>query len=214
MKQCAAIDSRPPQVTIYALVDPRQPRVVRYIGQSKVPRIRHIQHCEDCHPGLKSEWIESLRQIGIMPQMIILERCSIGQANMAEKRWIRRMKFDGLCNVSGASCIGGPLVEKEAFLDQLFSGSESNPTCSLKEVERIAIGLAMRLHAGNKLEVSRFLKIGRQTLYNKLKEYDIDSNGDHIGDDLQPHEPTSNQSTRPLSSPSLAKEMNHLESVV
>jgi len=43
----------------------------------------------------------------------------------------------------------------------------------LEEVECNTIARVLREHKGNKLEAARRLGIGRQTLYNKIREYGI-----------------------------------------
>lgn len=75
-------------VTIYALVDPRKPADIRYVGQAIHPAQRHLQHC--CirsNPETTNQiWIESLRAEGILPQMVILEVVEYGTAFEAESR--------------------------------------------------------------------------------------------------------------------------------
>jgi len=44
---------------------------------------------------------------------------------------------------------------------------------SLKDIERDAIVQALNLYKGNILKVSAKLGVGRNTLYRKIKEYDI-----------------------------------------
>jgi len=46
---------------------------------------------------------------------------------------------------------------------------------SLESVERNAIIQMLKKTNGNKLETAKRLKIGRQTLYNKIKAYDIEA---------------------------------------
>ena len=44
---------------------------------------------------------------------------------------------------------------------------------SLKDIEKDAIIQALNLYKGNILKVSAKLGVGRNTLYRKIKEYDI-----------------------------------------
>ncbi len=52
-------------------------------------------------------------------------------------------------------------------------GERVNEVKSLKEIERDAIVQALNLYKGNILKVSAKLGVGRNTLYRKIKEYDI-----------------------------------------
>lgn len=81
------------KIWIYALADPREPELYRYIGQSNAPRFRHLEHCQDASGSVKSEWLEHLRQFGILPQMVILQEVH-GQiaADKAECEWIKKLR--------------------------------------------------------------------------------------------------------------------------
>lgn len=58
---------------IYALVDPRT-KEIRYVGRSKSPDRRHLQHKLSKERTPKGAWIEELRSAGIEPQMVILQK--------------------------------------------------------------------------------------------------------------------------------------------
>src|SRR5690348_13036239 len=56
----------PPEVAIYALIDPRS-LSIRYIGISGDPLARHQQHIKDKANGFKHEWLDQLKQDGLVP---------------------------------------------------------------------------------------------------------------------------------------------------
>lgn len=59
--------------------------------------------------------------------------------------------------------------------DFVMNQEQSSPQTAktLEEMERMMILTSMRTHAGNVVQVARALGITRQTLYNKLKKYDL-----------------------------------------
>jgi len=87
--------------SIYALFDPRYPKVWRYIGRSFHPRSRRVQHARmGTRVGrgatYKELWIAQLLSEDIQPSVIILEDCnSLSDAVAREKIWIRRALADG-----------------------------------------------------------------------------------------------------------------------
>jgi len=94
----------PGEIAVYALSDPRELRVPRYIGQSAAPRRRLRQHIATARlylpdarpwwiasPRLRPlyEWIRALfRDEGRLPVMTVLEWVSLGEARVAERRRI------------------------------------------------------------------------------------------------------------------------------
>lgn len=144
------------QTAIYGLVDPRQPDVIRYVGQSKIPRIRHIQHISNLESSKKSEWIESLAQNGIFPQMIIFLWVSENKADDKEKEFIIKYKSELLTNTNPPENVV-PIQEQGM----------------LKNNERNTIEAKLKEHRYNKQAVAQLLGISRSTLYNKIKQYNI-----------------------------------------
>lgn len=82
--------------TIYALVDPREPSVWRYIGRSFRPQCRRLQHTHQSRRVLrgitaKERWIKSLLSAGLLPSALILEDgILLRDARAREQLWIRR----------------------------------------------------------------------------------------------------------------------------
>lgn len=83
---------------IYALVDPRQPDIIKYVGKSKHPRIRHLQHCAVLEYTSKGEWIDTIRNEGILPQITILDWTEGPRSTEAEEYWVRKLRCSELTN--------------------------------------------------------------------------------------------------------------------
>jgi len=150
------------KVFIYILVDPRLPELARYVGRTKTPQTRHLQHCSEPGSTARGEWLEELRSFGIMPQMIIVATVDQDSAENVEKAWIKKYKpgqLTNICNVTKEQPVK-PTVE--------FPNGDS-----LQAVEKAAIAKTLVEQRNNKLRTARVLGIGRQTLYNKLKSYKI-----------------------------------------
>lgn len=63
---------------IYALVDPREPSVWRYIGHSFRPECRRFEHMHQSRLMLrgatgKEQWIRNLSSVGLPPSVVVLE---------------------------------------------------------------------------------------------------------------------------------------------
>src|SRR3990170_2720032 len=90
---------------IYALVDPRNQRVM-YVGKSDDPRKRVKDHmCDGVNP-CKIAWIGELKELGLHPFVLILDKIDLTVASWqdAEKKWI---SFYGGCDVLLNETTGG-----------------------------------------------------------------------------------------------------------
>ncbi len=79
---------------IYALVDPLTSEI-RYIGRTGKPKARLRTHLKKDGNQAKSEWVATLLEAGLMPQMTILEESSGYAAVKREDYWIHRMIDEG-----------------------------------------------------------------------------------------------------------------------
>jgi len=70
---------------VYALVDPRNRSVVRYVGRTGNPELRFysILHAKR---GITAEWVTALKADGIEPEMWVLEE---GDSGKREWFWIQ-----------------------------------------------------------------------------------------------------------------------------
>ena len=157
-------------VFICILFDPRKPEMVRYVGQTLTPHSRHIQHCCETGQSPKCEWIEVLRRDGVMPQMTVLEETTEDKANERERLWIARFNLGDLVNKT-ASAKTSTKIAPEAPKQEQKAPEAKQTLQTISGVERDTILAMLKTCGGNKLETSRRLGIGRQTLYNKLKSY-------------------------------------------
>lgn len=157
------------KVFIYILVDPRRPEGVRYVGQTLTPRSRLIQHCCESGQSGKCQWIEALARDGIMPQMIVVEETTESESDAKERLWIARFKLSDLVNASA-----NPKPQKAPPANPPIPLPVRQTTLkTISEVERDVIAQMLKDTGGNKLEASKRLGIGRQTLYNKIKLYQL-----------------------------------------
>jgi hypothetical protein len=87
--------------TIYALIDPREPSIWRYIGRSFRPDRRRFQHMHQsrCVPHSttqKARWIRRLSSAGLPPSVLVLESgIPLRDARAREQFWIRRALQEG-----------------------------------------------------------------------------------------------------------------------
>lgn len=86
---------------IYALVDPREPSVWRYIGRTFRPEDRRFQHMHQSMRAQrgatgKERWIRNLASAGLRPSAVILDSgISAREARAREQLWVRRALREG-----------------------------------------------------------------------------------------------------------------------
>lgn len=107
---------------IYALCDPLT-QEVRYIGKSMRPSSRYREHILMAEKGEVRthvyNWIRALIIRGLLPKLVIVERCEPCDSSEREKFWIRQYKKEGLrlCNCTeggtGGSTRTGKTNSKE-----------------------------------------------------------------------------------------------------
>jgi hypothetical protein len=88
---------------IYGLVDPVEPSVVRYVGQTtKAPVARYLGHLSEATNGRRrSDWVVSLREQGRAPDMVLLEHVPAADSlDMRELWWIAEMKSRGMADLN------------------------------------------------------------------------------------------------------------------
>jgi predicted GIY-YIG superfamily endonuclease len=71
---------------IYALIDPKEKNESHiYIGKSDNPYKRYYEHLQDKYPCHKTNWIQSLLKLGLIPNLQILEQCENTKIIWSEK---------------------------------------------------------------------------------------------------------------------------------
>ncbi len=91
-------------VFIYGLVDPRT-QTLRYVGKAKDPRRRYVVHLSRAKRlrGHKEAWVESLRNAGIRPEMVVIEEVKTSEWQTAERFWIGFFRHIGVDLVNGTA---------------------------------------------------------------------------------------------------------------
>lgn len=95
---------------IYGLADPISGNI-RYIGQSYDPKIRYKFHLKIKKPRTYKEfWIVSLKKLGLLPELVIIETTTFDKINERERFWIAEYRSLGfnLTNLTdgGEGCKG------------------------------------------------------------------------------------------------------------
>jgi hypothetical protein len=95
-----------PSPVIYALVDPRNRILVRYVGRSATPE-RRFYNILHARRGITLEWIATLKADGVEPEMWVLEE---GDSPKREWFWIQFFRGPDLItnHSSLASCSHSP----------------------------------------------------------------------------------------------------------
>jgi len=81
-------------VYIYALIDPVT-TFVRYVGKSKNPLFRYIQHCYAYDNNDKDNWIKQLKSIGLKPEIKIIDKVPTELAHEKEAFYINDYAKNG-----------------------------------------------------------------------------------------------------------------------
>lgn len=81
---------------IYVLYDPREPKMVRYVGKANDVEKRlekHIWDAENCRNLYhRLNWIRSLLKSGIIPTFKVLEEVDIRHWQVRERYWIKEYR--------------------------------------------------------------------------------------------------------------------------
>ena len=74
---------------VYVLLDPRD-QTVRYVGKCQNPRSRLSDHmsARSKGGGSRYEWTQELKRLGLQTKMRILEKVTLVQSRIAERKWI------------------------------------------------------------------------------------------------------------------------------
>jgi two-component system response regulator HydG len=108
--------------------------------------------------------------IGFSPEVVAIFQKYNWPGNLRElQNCVKRATL-----LSQGNYIESDVLPAEFFQVQKSSSQNSNETFSLSENEKETIIHALSRTQNNKSEAAKLLKITRKTLYNKLKQYNID----------------------------------------
>jgi hypothetical protein len=88
-----------PRRLVYGLTDPREPKRIRYVGQTAVGAFsRYLNHISEARTGItvRRDWMAPLLDAGIYPNMVLLELVAPTDNILAiEQYWIRTIRARG-----------------------------------------------------------------------------------------------------------------------
>lgn len=106
-KQVPALMRAARMAGVYALVDPREPERVRYVGSSQHMAKRLVDHANSLTGKADAErkhWVRNMRESGCSPVMVLLEEVSAGKASfemhLVERNWIERFRSLGQADLN------------------------------------------------------------------------------------------------------------------
>lgn len=137
---------------VYGLKDPISSNI-RYIGKGLNPKLRLKDHLSVKEPGVshKDRWIISLRKLGLIPELIIMEITTFDKINDREKFWIaeyRSLGFNLTNQTAGGDGGGVPGWKPSEETKRRMSKSATGRKAS--EEARINMSRAASIsHIGN-----------------------------------------------------------------
>ena len=109
----------------------------------------------------------------LKPQYYLLSLLPDAQATLNNYQWpgnVRELQH----TIEKAVIMGGNILDEYDFsFEKRIAQEVTAKTCTLEEMEKSAIENAMRECDGNMSLISVKLSITRQTLYNKIKKYNL-----------------------------------------
>jgi hypothetical protein len=132
---------------IYALIDPRDGQV-KYIGKSNNPLQRLVNHYHDKNPNKKLNWILHLRDLGLKPELLILDEVPFEKWKWWEsfyyqlmRTWSYELKNDEDPEHGG----GGSYLTKEMRekLSQAFKGKTFEERHGVERAKEIKAKIAI-----------------------------------------------------------------------
>lgn len=122
-------------IYIYGLIDPITAEV-RYIGKSIRPKERltnHMNEVSNCH---RSHWLQSLKSIGLKPEMVILEELDgASDWQAVERKWIqygRGAKWPLTNNTDGGDGVCGLPLATRRKMALTWTGRKHKPETLVK----------------------------------------------------------------------------------
>ena len=138
VQECDTGNLVPDKISVYKLLDPREPEAVRYVGITKngiEHRLRrHLSQATRSTRGLTSghkfTWIRSLLSAGVVPIVQLIEIVSPLEWQDRERYWISKFKAEGhrLTNATdGGEGTMGHVPTEQQRLNMSISGRKRPP---------------------------------------------------------------------------------------
>jgi hypothetical protein len=153
-------------VYIYGLVDP-ETTAIRYIGKSIHPEERLRNHINEKYPCHRRNWIDSLKNKGLEPELIYLVKLEgnmIDDWKWWERKWIAIAKRDGwpLVNeTSGGDGVPDLSDDAKAKMIKTWTGRKHKP----ESIAKMAAASRGRRKTPEQKESMRKLMTGRKILW-------------------------------------------------
>lgn len=88
---------------IYVLIDPRTD-IIKYVGRTTNINARHRDHRSGVDGSIaKRQWAKELRQIGLSPDILVVEQTTAELAKVTEQKWMDHCRSPDLLNESPAN---------------------------------------------------------------------------------------------------------------
>lgn len=149
-------------IYIYALIDPRTAEV-RYIGLTRFPEKRLSNEIHYPHNNHLRNWVNSLKEDGVRPEMTILQVCK-KDADEHERKWIAFHRSLGckLLNYTDGGETGFKFSKESIEKLRVLSSSRRYGPMSEEHKAKISAALKGRLLNPNSSEQFRKLNISRR----------------------------------------------------
>ncbi len=152
------------KIYIYALVDPRCPHIVRYVGQTSDWNRRLLEHVKNGKArSSKEKWLVTMRSEGVLPQLVVLEENNHILANERERWWTERAESEHLTNDVYSS------VSRARYRDPKPK-IEGELSKARRHLDTLRITAALANAKGNKSKAAKELGISRPTLYEQMEK--------------------------------------------
>jgi hypothetical protein len=120
-------------VTIYALVDPRD-SMIRYVGQTVNTAVRYASFATATNADLQ-DWFDDLRRNGLKPHIHVLETVSFADMYTRERYHIHRLVNEGHVLLNK---INNPAFKRERTSEPTVKATFSFPESTSKRLDELA----------------------------------------------------------------------------
>lgn len=115
-------------IRIYVLSDPRN-EDIRYVGKTKQAIEKRLkQHLRDRNNNRRTNWIKSLRKVGVSPTILLIENTDEQNWEIRERYWIkyyRSLGYDLTNLTDGGEGTSNPAPETRARMSEAHKGEKN-----------------------------------------------------------------------------------------